>query len=155
MRAVVGVISDTHGLLRPEAVAALQGSDHIVHAGDVGRESILHTLSRIAPVTVVRGNVDTDPWTQPIPMTDMVEIAGARLYVIHILEDLDIDPRTAEVAAVITGHTHQPKIEHRDGVLFLNPGAAGARRFHYPVSVAKLLVEDGKVSAGIITLDVE
>lgn len=151
-RAVIGVISDTHGLLRPEALAALAGSDYIIHAGDVGPESILHTLERVAPVTVVRGNVDTDAWARRLPTTGMLEAAGARIYIVHDLGDLDVDPSAAEVAAVVSGHSHRPVIDCRGDVLFLNPGAAGARRFSLPVTVARMTVEAGRVEAEIVEI---
>jgi putative phosphoesterase len=150
----IGVISDTHGLLRPQAVAALQGSALIIHAGDVGRPEILEELRRIAPVVAVRGNVDSGAWAMSLPQSEMVEHDGIRLYVIHILEDLDLDPPTAGFHAVITGHTHRPKMESKDGVLYFNPGSAGPRRFDLPVSVGRLLVADGKLRGEIITLTV-
>jgi uncharacterized protein len=121
----IGVISDTHGLLRPQAVAALQGSALIIHAGDVGDPNILDELRKIAPVVAVRGNVDHGAWAVRLPQSEMVEHDGVRLYVLHILEDLDLDPATAGFHAVITGHTHRPKMETRDGVLYFNPGSAG------------------------------
>jgi hypothetical protein len=150
----IGVISDTHGLLRPQAVAALQGSALIIHAGDVGRPEILEELRRIAPVVAVRGNVDSGTWAMSLPHGEIVEHDGIRLYVIHILEDLDLDPPTAGFHAVITGHTHRPKMESKDGVLYFNPGSAGPRRFDLPVSVGRLLVADGKLRGEIITLTV-
>jgi hypothetical protein len=150
----IGVISDTHGLLRPQAVAALQGSALIVHAGDVGRPEILDELRRIAPVVAVRGNVDRDAWADRLPLTEIVEHDGVRLYVLHILEDLDLDPPTAGFHAVITGHTHQPKIETKDGVLYFNPGSAGPRRFDLPVSVGRLAMTDGKLVGELVYLQV-
>ena len=149
---LIGVISDTHGLLRPEAVAALQGATHIVHAGDVGNEGVLRELERIAPVTAVRGNTDYDAWAQRLPMTQLVTVDGLSIYVIHILEDLDIDPAAAGVGVVVSGHTHRPAVESRGGVLFLNPGAAGARRFHLPVTVAHLDVVNGSPRAKIVEI---
>jgi putative phosphoesterase len=148
----IGVISDTHGLLRPEAVRALAGSRYIVHGGDVGPESILFALERIAPVTVVRGNTDTDAWARRMPLTNMLEAAGARVYVVHDIEHLDIDPVAAEVAAVVYGHSHRPALERRGGVLFLNPGAAGPRRFTLPVTVARLTLAQGRAEAEIIEI---
>jgi uncharacterized protein len=150
----IGVISDTHGLLRPQAVAALQGSALIIHAGDVGRPEILDQLRRMVPVVAVRGNVDRDAWADRLPMSEIVEHDGVRLYVLHILEDLDLDPPTAGFHAVITGHTHRPKIETRDGVLYFNPGSAGPRRFDLPVSVGRLSMTDGKLSAELVYLQV-
>ena len=150
----IGVISDTHGLLRPQAVAALRGSALIIHAGDVGRPEILDELRQIAPVVAVRGNVDRDDWAERLPHSEIVEHDGVRLYVIHILEDLDLDPPTAGFHAVITGHTHRPKMTKKDGVLYFNPGSAGPRRFILPVSVGRLTVEAGRVREEIITLTV-
>jgi uncharacterized protein len=150
----IGVISDTHGLLRPQAVAALQGSTLIIHAGDVGQPEILEELRRIAPVVAVRGNIDRAAWAEQLPHSEIVEHDGIRLYVIHILEDLDLDPPTTGFHAVITGHTHRPKMTSKDGVLYFNPGSAGPRRFILPVSVGRLSVEGGSVRGEIITLTV-
>lgn len=132
----VGIISDTHGLLRPEAEHALQGVGLIVHAGDVGAPEILAGLKRIAPVFAVRGNVDTAPWAQELPFTTVVEADSTTFYVLHDLRELDLKPSAARFDFVITGHTHQPKQFRRDGVLYLNPGSAGPRRFHLPISLA-------------------
>jgi uncharacterized protein len=150
----IGVISDTHGLLRPQAVAALEGSPLIIHAGDVGSPEILGELRRIAPVFAVRGNVDKGPWAMQLPETEIVQVEDRLLYVLHDLGALDLDPRTAGFRAVITGHSHQPTIETRDGVLYFNPGSAGPRRFHLPVSVGRLTVSGGELQAEIINLDV-
>jgi putative phosphoesterase len=150
----IGVISDTHGLLRPQAVAALQGSALIIHAGDVGRPEILDELRKIAPVVAVRGNVDRDAWAERLPHSEIVEHEGVRLYVLHILEELDLDPPTAGFQAVITGHTHRPKMETKDGVLYFNPGSVGPRRFDLPVSVGRLSVVDGKLRGEIAYLRV-
>jgi putative phosphoesterase len=150
----IGVISDTHGLLRPQAVATLEGSALIIHAGDVGDPTILDELRRIAPVVAVRGNVDRGPWADGLPLSETVEHEGARLYVLHILEDLDLDPPTAGVHAVISGHSHKPKMERKDGVLYFNPGSAGPRRFDLPVSVGRLSVLDGKLRGEIVHLNV-
>lgn len=150
----VGVISDTHGLLRPEAVAALRGSDLILHAGDVGGAYILDTLRAIAPVHAVRGNTDGGAWAQVLPLTETVEVGGALLHVVHDLHDLDLMPQAAGIAAVISGHTHRPAVEERGGVVYLNPGAAGPRRFDLPVTVAHLIVTAGRVQARLITLPV-
>lgn len=149
---LIGVISDTHGLLRPEAIAALRGSEHILHAGDVGSPEILDQLRSIAPVSVVRGNVDDGPWAELLPETEVVELAGASVYMLHDLKQLDLDPRSAGFAVVVSGHTHQPKSEERNGVLYLNPGSAGPRRFRLPITVALLHVEDGSVSAKSIAI---
>jgi putative phosphoesterase len=148
----IGVISDTHGLLRPEALAALQGVELIVHAGDVGDPEILVKLKQIAPVFAVRGNVDTQPWAQELPRTTMVEADGANLYVLHNLRELDLTPAAAGCQAVITGHTHQPEIVEKNGVLYLNPGSAGPRRFSLPICLAFLDVENGKCRAEIVRL---
>jgi uncharacterized protein len=151
-RITVGVISDTHGLLRPEAVAALRGSDLIVHAGDVGVPQVLEQLRAIAPTRAVRGNVDTAPWAQALPMTEVVEAGGVHLYMLHQLAHLDLDPKAAGFAAVIFGHTHRPEAETRNGVLYLNPGSAGPRRFSLPIAIAKLQVVGGELSHEIIEL---
>jgi putative phosphoesterase len=150
----IGVISDTHGLLRPQAVAALEGSALIIHAGDVGDPTILDDLRQIAPVVAVRGNVDRGAWADPLPLGEIVEHEGARLYVLHILEDLDLDPPTAGFHAVISGHSHKPKMERKDGVLYFNPGSAGPRRFDLPVSVGRLTLADGKLRGEIVHLNV-
>jgi hypothetical protein len=156
-RAPIGLISDTHGLLRPEAVAALQGCAHIIHAGDIGSRSgkprgILEALARIAPLTVVRGNNDRAAWAEPIPWTADVEFEGVRVHVLHILGELAIEPAAAGVQVVVSGHSHQPLMERRDGVLFVNPGSAGPRRFRLPVSVARLWVGEGDAEAELVTL---
>ena len=151
-RVVVGVISDTHGLLRPQVLSSLQKSDYIIHAGDVGDPSILTRLSDIAPLTVVRGNVDHGEWTRTIPPTDVLEVGGASLYVLHNLAELDIKPEAAGIAAVIYGHSHVSKQEIKNGVLYFNPGAAGPRRFNLPVSIGRLIVENGKIQAEVIVL---
>ena len=143
----VGVISDTHGLLRPEAVEALRGSDYIIHADDVGKPEILDRLREIAPLTVVRGNVDREPWASSLLMTDMLDIGGSLIYVLHDLSTLDLLPESAGSSAVIYGHSHQPSIEWRNGVLFLNPGSAGPSRFHLPITVALLEVGNDGLKA--------
>jgi uncharacterized protein len=150
----VGVISDTHGLLRPEALAALAGVERIVHAGDIGAPDVLEALGRIAPVTAVRGNNDRERWAADIPETDVLEIGDVSLYVLHDLHELDLDPRAAGFAAVIAGHSHQPRMEERDGVLYLNPGSAGPRRFNLPISLARLTVRGPRLTAELMTLDV-
>ena len=138
---IVGIISDTHGLLRPEALVPLQGADHIIHAGDIGAAEIVPQLEAIAPVTAIRGNVDKAAWTRAFPEAVTVELFGKRFFVIHDRGDLVIDPATAGYDAVISGHSHKPGLETRDGVLYLNPGSAGRRRFKLPVTVATVLVE--------------
>ena len=150
---IVGVISDTHGLLRPQAVKALRGSQLIIHAGDVGRAEILEELAAMAPVHSVRGNVDKGAWAQALPLTDVVEAGGAQIYVLHNLKDLDLSPRAAGFAAVISGHSHQPEMEARDGVLYFNPGSAGPRRFRLPVTVGKLHIAKGKVRGEVVKLN--
>ena len=148
----LGVISDTHGLVRPEALQALAGVERIVHAGDIGDRAVLDALARVAPVTAVRGNNDRGGWAKRIPETEVVEIGGVALYLLHDLHALDLEPRAAGFAAVISGHSHQPKIDERDGVLYLNPGSAGPRRFKLPISLAKLTVAKKRVSAELVTL---
>lgn len=135
---VLGLISDTHGLLREEALRVLRGADLILHAGDVGDARILERLRELAPVKAVRGNVDTGEWAQKLPLTEAVEIGGAAIYMLHILQDLHVDPRAAGFAIVISGHSHKPGQSEKDGVLYVNPGSAGPRRFQLPITVAKL-----------------
>ena len=137
---IAGVISDTHGLMRPSALAALAGVDLIVHAGDVGRAEVLQQLRAIAPTYAVRGNVDTSPWGRSLPATEVVDAGGRLLYVLHDRAELDVDPRAGGFAAVIFGHSHRPEATERGSVLFLNPGAAGPRRFSLPISLAILEV---------------
>jgi hypothetical protein len=149
----IGLISDTHGLLRPEALAFLRGCDHIVHGGDIGGPQILTQLSAIAPVTAVRGNNDRQPWADAVPDTDMVEVDGVFIYALHILEELDIDAAAAGVQVVVTGHTHRPRIETRDDVLYINPGSAGPRRFSLPISIGELIVEGGAITPRIVDLE--
>jgi hypothetical protein len=148
----VGVISDTHGLLRPEAMVALEGSDYIIHAGDIGDPAILDHLNQIAPVTAVRGNVDREIWAKKIPETAVLELEEILIYVLHILDQLDLKPEAAGFAAVIYGHSHMPKQETREGVLYFNPGSAGPKRFNLPVSLGKLIVRSGSIQAEIIKL---
>ena len=149
---LLGLISDTHGLLHPEALVALQGVDQILHAGDIGAPEILERLSEIAPVTAVRGNVDTQPWSRALPETELVEANGETIYMLHDRSKLDLKPETAGIAAVIYGHSHQQKIEEKNGVLYINPGSAGPRRFNLPVSVGKLEIKKGKLTAELIEL---
>jgi uncharacterized protein len=148
----IGVISDTHGLLRPEAVEALRGSDLIIHAGDIGSEEVLEKLREIAPVVAVRGNNDSGPWTESLADIEVVHANSFRVYVLHDLNQLSIDPRAGGVSVVIAGHSHKPMIEQRDDVLFLNPGSAGPRRFTLPVAVAQLRVDTWPIQAEIIEL---
>ncbi len=146
----VGVISDTHGLVRPEALAALRGCAAIVHAGDIGKPEVLEKLRELAPLTAIRGNVDT--WASDLPDTAVLTFEGLRFYVIHDLKTLELDPRAAGFAAVIAGHSHVPKAETRDGVLYLNPGSAGPRRFKLPISVATLRISPHGLEPELITL---
>lgn len=150
----IGVISDTHGLLRPEALRALAGADLIVHAGDVGSPEVLESLRSVAPVVAVRGNNDRAPWASALAETEVVESGGRTLYVLHDLKTLDLDPRAAGFDAVIAGHSHQPRIERRNGVLYLNPGSAGPRRFRLPIALAWLEVDAARLDAEIVQLDV-
>jgi putative phosphoesterase len=151
-RVRVGVLSDTHGLLRPEACDALRDSALIVHAGDVGSPEVLERHRAIAPTTAVRGNNDRGGWARALPLTEVVEAGAVSLYVLHELADLDLDPKAEGFAAVITGHSHQPKAELRDGVLYLNPGSAGPRRFKLPVALARLEIVGTSVSHEIVEL---
>jgi len=151
---VIGVISDTHGLVRPEAVTALVGSELIVHAGDVGGPDVLTTLGRVAPVVAVRGNNDRGPWAAVLPEREVVEVGGCRLYVLHDLKTLDLDPVASNLHAVIAGHSHRPLLQTRNGVLFVNPGSAGPRRFTLPIAVARLEIRRGRLGARIIELPV-
>jgi len=148
----VGVISDTHGLLRPEAVAALRGVDRILHAGDVGTPDILAALKAIAPTSAVRGNVDHGVWATALPETDVVRLGAVDVYMLHDLAALDLDPVPAGLAAVISGHSHQPVAEWRRGVLFLNPGSAGPRRFSLPVTLSILRITGTTVAHERINL---
>jgi putative phosphoesterase len=150
--AIIGVISDTHGLLRAEAVEALSGSNSIIHAGDVGDPSILDRLRRIAPLTAVRGNIDREAWAAKLPKTDVLSLDGLEIYVLHDIADLDLKPEAAGFSAVIYGHSHVPKQEMKNGVLYLNPGSAGPRRFRLPVTVARLHVRDGQLDPQIVPL---
>jgi putative phosphoesterase len=150
----IGVISDTHGLLRPEAVAALQGSDFVIHAGDIDEPAILEKLAEIAPVTSVRGNVDRGSWAKKLPISAVLEVTGVSIYVIHNLLELDLKPEAAGFAAVIYGHTHVPKQEKKNGVLYFNTGSAGPQRFQLPVSVGHLVVDGGKLKGEFLELKV-
>jgi uncharacterized protein len=150
----VGVISDTHGLLRPEATAALAGCDPIIHAGDIGDCEILDGLSSLATVIAVRGNNDHGAWAERLPHSQCVRIAGVPICVLHDLASLDFDPSERDVRVVVTGHSHRPLVRERDGVLYVNPGSAGPRRFKLPVAVAHLTLTAGNVTAGIVELAV-
>jgi putative phosphoesterase len=148
----IGLISDTHGLLRPEALAFLQGCEHIVHGGDIGDPSILEQLAALAPVTAVRGNNDRGAWADSVPHTAKVELQGLRLHVIHDLAELAIDPAAEGVRVVVSGHSHRPKAEERGGVWYVNPGSAGPPRFRLPISAAELKLEGGIVTPRIVEL---
>jgi uncharacterized protein len=150
----IGVISDTHGLLRPQAVEALRGSSLIIHAGDVGVAEILDELRNIAPVFAVRGNVDRGAWASALPESEIVEVETGLVYVLHDIATLGLDPPTAGFRAVIYGHSHQPKSETREGVLYFNPGSAGPRRFSLPVTVGRLTLSGNALQAEIIELQV-
>jgi len=148
----IGVISDTHGLLRPQALAALRGSDHIVHAGDIGDPSILAALREVAPLTAVRGNNDKAPWAVGIPEHQRLQIGNVSLYVVHDLALVGIDPSAAGIRVVISGHSHRPSIRESGNVLYVNPGSAGRRRFKLPVAAAELLIDGDRVTARIVDL---
>lgn len=151
---IVGVISDTHGLLRPEALELLRGSEHILHAGDMGAPEIVPELEKIAPVTAIRGNVDVQAWAQRYPATEVVELGGATFYLIHDVNALDLDPKAAGFTAVISGHSHQHRQETRSGVLYFNPGSAGPRRFNLPITLGRLRVSDGVIEVHVLDVKV-
>ncbi|WP_020652230.1 metallophosphoesterase family protein [Massilia niastensis] len=149
----VGLISDTHGLLRPEALALLRGSAHLIHAGDIVDPAILDRLAELAPLTAVRGNNDHGPWADRLPETARVTLGGVTIYVIHDLQQLDLDPPAAGIDVVVSGHSHKPACLRKEGVLYVNPGSAGRRRFSLPISVGELLLEAGRAEARLIVLD--
>ena len=151
---VLGVISDTHELLRPEALDALRGSDMIIHAGDVGKPEVIDRLGEVAPTHVVRGNIDKGSWAAALPMTELVTLGKHRLFVLHDISQLDVDPAAAGFAAVVFGHSHRPAIETRNGILFLNPGSAGPRRFKLPVTIARVKTSGHRLRADIVELQV-
>lgn len=151
----IGVISDTHGLLRPQALEALHGSDFIIHAGDIGGPEILKSLETIAPVTAIRGNVDHDAWSRDIPETNVLAVGNTLIYVLHSIRDLDLKPEAAGFAAVVYGHSHSPKQEVKNSVLYFNPGSAGPRRFELPVTVGRIVLRDSWIKGEIIPLDVK
>lgn len=150
----IGLISDTHGLLRPQALAALRDSDLIIHAGDVGKPEILTALRKLAPVVAVRGNVDTSPWAAALPETAIAEAGSVQLYVLHDVQALDLDPAAAGFRIVVSGHSHQPGKFERNGVLYVNPGSAGPRRFQLPVSVARLNLDRTPFEVEFVELEV-
>ena len=149
---VIGVLSDTHGLLRPELLPALARVDHILHAGDVGDPNILTELARIAPITAIRGNIDTHGPCALLPATEAIELAGCLIYIVHSLDDLDLNPQAASIGVVLYGHSHQPSIEHRHSILYLNPGSAGPRRFNLPITYALLRITNTRPQAEILPL---
>jgi putative phosphoesterase len=151
-RQLIGVISDTHGLVRPQALQALRGVDLIIHAGDIGAPEVVDALKRIAPVVAIKGNNDNEGWATSLPDTKLVQLNAAKLYVIHNVRELDLDPVARGIQVVISGHSHKPSVVKRDGVLYLNPGSAGPRRFKLPVAVAKLTVHLKTIEAKIIEL---
>jgi putative phosphoesterase len=151
---IIGVISDTHGLVRPEALRALKGVDLLIHAGDIGSPEVIESLKSIASVVAIRGNIDTGEWAYDFPDTEVVEFGGVLIYVLHDIMQLDLDPGKAGFCAVISGHSHCPLITKRNGVLFLNPGSAGPRRFKLPVSIARLRVKGASVDAKVVELNV-
>ncbi len=148
----VGLISDTHGLLRPEAVAALAGVDYLIHGGDIGKPEILSALREIAPLTVVRGNNDRAAWGDGIPESAVLQVDAVRIYALHDLKLLDLDPAREGMQVVVSGHSHRPQVARRNGVLYVNPGSAGPRRFSLPISVARLEIEGEDVQARIVEL---
>ena len=150
----LGVISDTHGLLRPEAEEVLRGSDIIVHAGDIGSPDVLRRLEKIARVIAVRGNIDREPWAKDLPLSESLELGCASIYVLHDVNELDLDPRVAGFSVVIAGHSHQPRCEERNGVLFFNPGSSGPRRFRLPISVGVIRIEGSRVTGALKTLEI-
>ncbi len=154
-RKLIGVISDTHGLVRPQAIEAMAGADLVLHAGDIGNQEVLDTLNEIAPVVAVRGNNDKGEWAQFLPDWEVVEIGNVSIYMLHDLKQIDISPTADVFQVVVSGHSHKPVVEERRGVIYLNPGSAGPRRFTLPVSVAHLHIVDDKVHADIIELSVQ
>jgi uncharacterized protein len=152
MNMKIGVISDTHGLLRPEAIQALRGVDHIFHAGDVGDKAILDQLSQLAPVTAIRGNIDRTGPCAELPEIELVELSGYAIYMLHDLQALDVDPVAAGIQVVISGHSHKPQVEWKKGVLYFNPGSAGPRRFSLPVSVGYLHLREEVIEPELLTI---
>ena len=148
----VGVISDTHGLLRHEAIVAMRGFDHILHAGDIGDPGILDQLRRLAPLTAIRGNIDRRGPCAQLPATEWIELAGHKLYMVHDINELDLNPVAAGIAAIISGHSHRPSIHWRQGVLYFNPGSAGPRRFKLPISVGILEIENRGIDPRIVNI---
>ena len=153
LRTTIGLISDTHGLLRPEAVEALRGCDAILHAGDIGDPGILTALARLAPVTAVRGNVDRGDWASAVPTTEVLQHGAVLIYLLHNIAELDLDPAAAGFQAVVSGHSHQPGFHATGGVLYINPGSAGPRRFSLPIALGRLHVEGDAVTAELVELE--
>ena len=153
-RKLIGIISDTHGLVRPQAIEALAGVDMILHAGDIGNQEVLDTLNEVAPVVAVRGNNDKGDWAQSLPDWEVVEVGSISIYIMHDVKEIDISPAGAGFQVVVSGHSHKPSVEEQRGVLYVNPGSAGPRRFTLPVSLAHLHVVDEKAEANIIELTV-
>ncbi len=151
---MIGLISDTHGLIRPEALEALQGVELIIHAGDIGKPEVIDALKGIAPLVAIKGNIDTGMWAKRLPDTTSVKSDDTKLFIIHNVKELDCDPLARGYQVVISGHSHKPSVLTRDGVLFVNPGSAGPRRFKLPIAVGKLFIEDNQVNAAIIELPV-
>jgi len=149
---VIGIISDTHGLLRPEAVEALRGVDLILHAGDIGTSDVLETLKGIAPVVAVRGNNDRGEWAERLPHWEVTEVGAIYIYMIHDVKEIDLSPAAAGFQVVVSGHSHKPSVNERKGVLYVNPGSAGPRRFSLPVTVARLKVDGDTVGAEVVEL---
>ena len=146
----IGLVSDTHNLLRPEVLEYLRGSDHIVHAGDICGEAVLQALAQLAPLTAVRGNNDKGPWAQRLREREVLQLGGATILVVHDMADLKRTPDTGGAGTIVTGHSHKPRVEERDGVLYVNPGSAGPRRFKLPISAGELIVEQGRVTARLV-----
>jgi putative phosphoesterase len=151
---LIGLISDTHGLLRPSALRAMQGAELIIHAGDVGNPAILDALRKIAPIVVVRGNVDTEQWAEALPITAVAEAGATQIYVLHDVKQLDLNPKTAGFSVVVSGHSHQPGQTERDGVIYINPGSAGPRRFQLPITAARLDLKQRPWKAEFIDVSV-
>jgi putative phosphoesterase len=148
----LGLISDTHGLLRPQAAEFLRGCDHVIHAGDIGKPQVLEGQRPIAPLSAIRGNIDTGAWAETLPDTLDLELAGLRIHVLHDLGQLDRDPAAAGIRVVVSGHSHKPRLDEHDGVLYINPGSAGPRRFSLPVSVGELLVAGDLLTPRLVRL---
>lgn len=151
----IGVISDTHGLMRPEAIEVLKGVDLILHAGDIGPPQVLQKLKTIAPVIAVTGNSDRGEWMHDLPQREVVQVGAVYILMLHDLQEIDLDPAAAGFRVVVSGHSHRPSVEERNGIVYVNPGSAGPRRFKLPISVVRLTIEGAAVSARIIELSVQ